>query len=566
MVRMCCRTAVTGVLLFSLGGAPLGAWQAVEPPPIPAGRAAPAGAYGDVDVLAYRAVIGLPGDGGSSIDGEATLTLRPTRGGIQQAVLDFTGLAVSAVTVDGARVEASYREGRLGIPLPPGAGPADTVVVVVSYEGVPDDGLILGDNVHRRPSAFVDNWPNRTRFWLPSVDHPSDKATFDLTVLAPAAWSVVGNGILAAPPEAAPPAPDGTPRRAWRWRTEVAVSSYNLVFGAAELEVVPLGLAACGRAPASPREDGCVEVSAWLFAEDVGQARTSFARAAEMVDFYSDLIGPYPFEKLAHVQSATRFGGMENASAIFYDQGGLASGRSIEGTVAHETAHQWFGDSATEVDWPELWLSEGFATYFGHLYFEHVDGKPALRRLMDQDRRRIVASADVRRPVIDRDEQDLFALLNVNNYPKGGWVLHMLRGIVGKDAFFQGIRGYYGTHAGGNATTGDLRRAMEAASGRDLAWFFRQWLEEPGYPVLDASSAWDGVTGETVVTVRQLQEAGWPVFRLPLVVEVEDAQGVRARKTVEITAREESFRVPGGGEGARVSLDPDGWVLFGAGR
>ncbi|HKJ03594.1 MAG TPA: M1 family aminopeptidase, partial [Longimicrobiales bacterium] len=410
------------------------------------------------------------------------------------------------------------------------------------------------------------NWPNRTRFWLPTDDHPSDKATASLTVYAPEGWKVISNGRPLLEDAPAPPAADGARRRAWRWRTDVAVSPYNLVFGAADMEVRTVGLAACGSAPASPREDGCVEVSAWLYPEDVGQADVSFRRAAQMVDFFTDLIGPYPFEKLAHVQSSTRFGGMENASAIFYTDRGLASGRSMEGTVAHETAHQWFGDSATEADWPELWLSEGFATYFGHLFFEEADGAAAFRRLMEEDRGTVLASDDVKGPVIDRSEQNLFALLNDNNYPKGGWVLHMLRGILGDETFFQGIRRYYGTFAGKTATTRDLQAAMEVVSGRELGWFFHQWLEEPGYPELDLTSRWDAATGEVVVTVRQTQDASWPTFRLPLEIEVRPDAGGSARHAVEVTEREQTYRFLSPGPARQVALDPDGWVLFGASR
>jgi aminopeptidase N len=518
-----------------------------------------------VDVLHYEAVIGLPAPGGTVMEGEATLTLRTTRPGVTEAVLDLTGLAVVGVAVNGVEVEARYADGRLSVPLPAGADPADTLTVRVSYRGVPDDALYIGDNVHGDPVAFVDNWPNRTRFWLPTVDHPSDKATASFTVYAPPGWKVVSNGRSLAEDQDAPPAPDGSPRRAWRWTTDVPISPYNYVFGAADMEVRAVGLAACGSAPASPRPDGCIEVSAWLFPEDVGQADVSFGRAAEMVDFYTELVGPYPFEKLAHVQSATRFGGMENASAIFYTQEGLASGRSMEGTVAHETAHQWFGDSVTEADWPELWLSEGFATYFGHLFFENAEGETDFRRRMEEDRRDVLASADVRRPVIDREEQDLFALLNDNNYPKGGWVLHMLRGVLGDETFFRGIRSYYAGHAGGNATTGDLETAMEAASGRALDWFFHQWLEEPGFPELSVTRSWDAAAHEVLVTVRQTQDPSWPTFRIPLEIEVRPDSGAPVRHPVEITEREQTFRLPSPGPARQVVLDPDGWVLFKSG-
>ncbi len=570
--RIASRTLAAACALGALGcgGAghvvPSGPPAPAEPAPIRAGRASPPGTYGDLDVVHYDAVLGLPAQGGTVVEGVATLRLRPAREGLPEATLDFTGLAVLGVSVEGAAVTARHQEGRLHIPLPPGTGPADTLSVRVEYRGTPDDGLILGLDARGRPAAFVDNWPNRARFWLPSVDHPSDKATASLTVLAPAEWRVVSNGTLLVQGGEALPAADGSPRRSWSWRTGVPVSAYNLVFGAARLETVPLGVAACGSSPASPRVDGCVELSAWLYPEDVGQASRSFRRAAEMVDFYTELIGPYPFEKLAHVQASTRFGGMENASAIFYSDEALARGADMEGTVAHETAHQWFGDSVTQADWPELWLSEGFATYFGHLFFERTEGEADFRARLEEDRAQVLASADVQRPVMDREEEDLFALLNANNYPKAGWVLHMLRGIVGDDAFFRGIRAYYARFAGGTATTADFRRAMEDASGAELGWFFRQWLEEPGYPVLSVTHHWDAAAGEVALTLRQEQDGAWPMFRLPLELELISGEGESRRERVEVAAREETFRFRAVGPLRGVVLDPDGWVLHGTRR
>ena len=304
-------------------------------------------------------------------------------------------------------------------------------------------------------------------------------------------------------------------------------------------------------------------MSAWLYPQDTAQAHLTFARAADIVDYYAHLVGPFAFEKLAHVQSATRFGGMENASAIFYTERGLASGRSLESTVAHETAHQWFGDQVTEADWPELWLSEGFATYFGHLFYEHVDGTTKLRELLEKDREEYLTSDVTDRPVIDRDQQDLFALLDANSYQKGGWVLHMLRGILGDDTFFRGIRAYYALFGGRDATSDDLRAVMEKVSGKDLEWFFHQWLEEPGYPVLETGWSYDAGRGQVKVTVTQVQKAGWPTFRLPLDVEVVPASGSPERHAVELRERVEHLSFSTASPPKAVRLDPDGWVLKG---
>jgi aminopeptidase N len=552
------------LMLLLLGAAATAAAQqpGTEPPPIPAGRASAPGTYGDLDVVHYDLELSLPDPGGRRISGTAVLTLRTTHTGVKRAVLDFTGLAVDAVTVQGAAVRAEYRDGRLSVPLPDGATPADTFLVEVRYEGTPDDGLIFHRNVHGSPGVFADNWPNRARFWFPSVDDPSDKATASFTVHAPASWVVVANGEEVGDPEPYQ-APGRGPQRTWRWAIHEPVSVYNLVVGAAKMIRIPVGTAACGLAPASPRDDGCVQVSAWLFPEDTAQASRSFRRAPEMVDYYAGLIGPYAFEKLAHVQSATRFGGMENASAIFYAEDGLAAGRDVEGTVAHETAHQWFGDEVTEADWPELWLSEGFATYFGHLFFEHADGEGEFRRRMEESRRDYLSSGVTGQAVIDRDQNDLFELLNANNYPKGAWVLHMLRGILGDDVFFRGIRDYYARFAGKNATTADLRQVMEAASGQDLRWFFHQWLEEPGYPVLRMAWQWRSAEQEVEITVTQTQDASWPTFRLPMKVEVVDSAGAVTRHEVEIQGRIQRVRLPATSAPAAVRLDPDHQVLLG---
>lgn len=538
-----------------------------EPTPIEAGARDEPGAYDSrVDIEHYDVELSLRDDV-EWILGHAKLTVRIEPGSqVSELRLDFTGLHVDRVTVDGREAEFSQSEGSLHVELgagatPAGATPGSTIEVAIAYRGVPDDGLILTDNVRGTASAFVDNWPNRTRFWLPSVDHPADKATVRFWVHAPANWQVVANGTQIG--DAVPTGDDALGgalgRRSWVYETRVPISSYNMVIGATEFTVVPLGLAACGRAPASPRADGCVEVTAWLYPEDSAQASISFGRAAQMVDHFSTVVGPFPFEKLANVQSATRFGGMENASAIFYSERALATPNSMEGTVSHEIAHQWFGDAVTEADWSHLWLSEGFATYFGAQFFEEADGVEDFRERMQGEARRYLDSEDVNRPVI-RDEPNLFSLLNRNNYQKGGWVLHMLRAKVGDEAFFQGIRSYYSRHLHQAVRTEAFQAAMEEASGQELGGFFHQWLREPGHPIIGIETSWDAQAGEVELTIRQTQDPSWPTFRMRAEVEFE-LEGGAVRRTVEIDERVGSFRfqLPEAPRG--VVFDPDGWIL-----
>lgn len=565
--------------------------SAPEPAAVEAGQPATPGEYDLAsDVLHYDIELAL---GGPEIEARATLSVRPN--GATRLPLDLTGLGVRSVRVDDQPVSFEYEDGKLRVPLgdrrgeaadanDAGAAAADPVRVSVAYHGVPDDGLILRDNVHGAPAAFVDNWPNRARFWLPSVDHPSDKATAAFTVHAPSAWQVIANGALAAQPEpAATDAlghadadPEANQSRAtWRWASRVPHPTYTLVVGAASFAVESLGRAACGSAPASPDADGCIDVSFWVFPQDTAFARQVFRRAPAMVDYFTALIGPYPFEKLAHVQSATRFGGMENSSAIFYSERAIAEGRLSEGTVSHEIAHQWFGDSATQSDWNHLWLSEGFATYFGALFFESADGDDDFRRRMEQSRQGYLESDVVGRPVVDPAGADnLFDLLNRNNYNKGGWVLHMLRGVVGDDAFFRAIRAYYERHAFGNALTDDLQRAFEEAAGTgetNLDWFFDQWIDQPGHPTLEHTWETTPDGEEVVLSIAQVQPSEWPEFRLPMEVEVRGPAGARRHRIV-VESRSQVFRLPlvesvgesvGEGGPTEVVLDPGGWVLKG---
>ena len=538
---------------------------APEPPPIEAGLPAAPGEYDlAADIRHYDIELSL---GAAEILGRVTITVR--QGGAASLPLDFTGLGISGIHVGNDPATFDYTGGKLTIALPeaPGTGgPGDTELrITIAYHGTPDDGLIIRDNVHGNPTVFVDNWPNRTRFWLPSVDHPADKATAAFTVHAPTEWQVIANGAPAGDPT--PTTEDalggGNGKTTWRWATEVDHPTYTLVVGAAEFAIESLGRAACGNAPATPDADGCVDVSFWVYPEDTVFAREVFDRAPEMVDYFTETIGPYPFEKLANVQSATRFGGMENSSAIFYSERAIAAGRLGEGTVSHEIAHQWFGDSATESEWTHLWLSEGFATYFGALFFEAADGVEDFRARMEQSREGFVASGAAARPIVDPDGPgSLFRLLNGNNYAKGGWVLHMLRGTLGDDTFFRAIRAYYAEFAYGNALTNDLRRVFEEVSGQELGWFFDQWVHQPGYPVLESEWEMSEDGAAIVLTIAQTQSADWPTFRIPLEVEIRGAGGV-SRERIEVTQRSQTFTIPVAGRPDEVVLDPDGWVLKG---
>ena len=343
-----------------------------EPPPIRSGIAPYKNEYSDeFDVINYDLEIGLS-EKSDQIAGIANITLILNEN-IKQIPFDFTGLNIQKILINNSSANYNYQEGKIFIDAKKYKA-KQTLIVTIVYNGKPDDGLIIGKNVHGNRSVFADNWPNRARFWFPCKDHPSDKATVSYTIHAPSKWKVVANGALIEKPKVSEENAIGSKesRHIWKWKSSVPIPTYNMVIGAAEMDISTLGVASFAFSPSSLRSDGSIEISNYTFPEDTEKSQASFARSVEMVNFFATKIGPYPYEKLANVQSSTRFGGMENASAIFYSQESIAKGKNIETTVSHEIAHQWFGNSVTEKEWHHLWLSEGFATYFGALFLNRV--------------------------------------------------------------------------------------------------------------------------------------------------------------------------------------------------
>jgi aminopeptidase N len=550
------RTAkLCGLALLGAVGAGTGALAQTDPG-VPSTAADGYERQPALDVLHYEISIELPVEG-ALVTGRTAVLYQAVAEDLSGIALDLgAAMIVDSVTVDGRPTEFVHRNGRLMLPMV--ATPAGArAEAVVRYHGVPADGLIVGLDRHGGRSVFADNWADRAHHWFPSVDHPSDKATVELEVVAPAGLEVVANGVLVERTELG----DGRARTRWAESTEIP--AYGMVIGVADFAVETAG-----------QVDG-IEVTHWTFARDSAAGAIAFSRSVEILAFYDSLFGPYPYEKLAHVQSATRFGGMENPGAIFYGQeyiGGAieadAEGRDgLTSLVAHETVHQWFGDAVTEADWNHLWLSEGFAEYFDAVFFEfhggmHGRGPDELARQM-RARAAAVRELEAAGPQAiyepDVGPGEYAELLDAESYEKGAWVLHMLRRLIGDEAFFEGVRDYYATLRGGTAWTADFARVMEEAAGSPLGWFFAQWIARPGMPVLSASVI-EGSAGRSL-RVEQLQP-GEP-YRLEVEIELRAAGG-SARQTMEMDGS--SAEIPVDLEGpVEVVIDPDGWLLFESG-
>jgi aminopeptidase N len=490
-------------------------------------------------------------DTSPEIKGEATVDLRFTQAGLTTVALDLasaangTGMTVTSVTSAGGVVRYTHDKSVLRIELPRPSVAGEHQFVTVTYHGVPAAGLRIDENKYGEWSVFSDNWPNRAREWLPAIDHPYDKATSEFVVTAPAAYQVVSNGLLIEEIDR----PGG--RRTTHWKQSVPIASWLNALGIERFAVRRVGVVKG------------VELQTWVAHQDADLGRAYFeVPARQALEFYSERVGPYPYEKLANVAAAGVNGGMELASAIFYGERGVSAtpGTSL---IAHEIAHQWFGNSVTEKDWDEVWLSEGFATYFTLLFTEHHSGREAFVAGLKAAGTRALA-AEKSRPgvaIIHDNLSDMSKVLSPLVYQKAGWVLHMLRGIVGTEAFWRGIREYYARHRDANATTDDFRAAMEAASGKELRWFFDQWLKRPVSPSFDGTWTYDAAAKQVRIELAQTQEGA--AYRVPIEIGV-IAGGAAGRPRVErfeMDGKRASWSIASETEPSALTFDPDTWLL-----
>jgi aminopeptidase N len=503
-----------------------------------------------IDAIHYAFELAL-NDSTDQIEGRATVELRFARPGVTSFWLDLAtvaagkGMTVLDVSTDGAPVQFTDADDKLTITL--AAAPALDAhrTFVVRYRGVPASGLWIGKNKFGERVFMGLNWPNLAHQWLPMIDHPSDKATSEFIVTAPSKYQVVANGLRVEETDL------GDGRRRTHWRQSVPISSWLNTIGVAQFSVHYAGTV-----------QG-IPLETWAYHQDSVRGPLTFEEPARRaIDFFSEHIGPYPYEKLADVESAGMGGGTEHASAIFYGQASVTD-HPAPGLVAHEIAHQWFGDAVTESDWDDVWLSEGFATYFTLLYTEHYDGRDAFVAGLQRSRDNVFA-LEKRLPgtaVIHDNLADMKDVLNNLIYQKGGWTLHMLRGLVGSETFWDGIRDYYRQYRDRNTTTAEFRQVMEVHAGRDLKWFFDQWLTRAGHPVIEGTWAYDAANKQVVIQLRQTN-SGEP-YRLPLDIGI-DAGGTTATRIekIEMTQKQQRFEIAADKVPAAVRLDPNTWTLM----
>ncbi len=495
------------------------------------------------------------------------------------------GMTVTAVTSAGQALTFQHQNDRLHVNLPHSYQPGERCEFTVSYHGIPATGILVANNKYGDREFFSNPWPHKARNYLAVIDHPSYKAPVVTVVTAARHYQVISNGRLMEQTDV----PADLRRTVWKESSPICPCLMSL-------GVAPFAVSYFGEYHGIP-------LSAWVYPQERDVSFRNFSAFTQpILEYFIDHIGPYSYEKLAQVEANGIGGGMELASDIYYGYGETGPGRQL---LAHEMAHQWFGDSAAPKDWDDVWLSEGFATYFALLYQEFQDGHDAFLEAVRRSKAQAIgyALANPASTIVHNNIADLSKVIanNAQIYQGGAQFLQNLRGVLGTDTFWAGIRLYYSRFQNSNATTDDLRRSMEEAcakagescpaDGRDLSWLFHELLNRGGVLQVHASWHYDAGAKQVAVTLDQTQTSG--LYRMPIELAITvmappqpngsingrgaNAQAASGRGNtaappmlqptrqihiMRLDRQHQEFTFPLDSEPVGVALDPDAWVMM----
>lgn len=399
--------------------------------------------------------------------------------------------------------------------------------------------------------VWTQSEPEYARYWFPCFDSPSDRLTSETFTTVAGGNVVLSNGTLEGKQENA----DKTVT--WHWLQKQTHSPYLMSVVAGDFEILEQAW------------DG-IPVLSYVPRGRLADAARSFDKTPAMLQFFSEKIGyRYPWPKYAQIcVDEYAWGGMEHTSATtlnlhtLHDERAHLDVSSIN-LVAHELAHQWWGDLVTCKDWGELWLNESFATYFATLWTEHDEGwdEAAWDRYQEAERY-FGEDSRYRRSIVNYRYNTPMNMFDSHSYPKGGRVLHMLRGELGEEAYWKAIRRYIEVNQYRVVETADLRIAIEDSTGQGMNWFFDQWLYHGGHPEFHVEWNWDAANKDVRLTVKQTQKVDevTPLFRTSAEIEIA-LPGETFIKRVQLTKPEETFHFPAAERPTRVCFDPRDWIL-----
>ncbi|MEE8604635.1 MAG: M1 family metallopeptidase [Candidatus Aminicenantaceae bacterium] len=487
--------------------------------------------------------------------GTNTIALTPLKNEFYTCVLDAEELVVDAVkNPEGIQLEFEQTGRHLIVHFPEAYNIGEEVLFTVEYHAEdPQRGLYFDDETEEHPQMVTTvSWPENAHFWLPCYDYPNDKVTHEFIITVKDTLKVLGNGRLARVIE---DKLNGT--KTYHWSQDLPHSTYLFLLAIGPYAVIEDSLET-------------LPVNYWVYEDGVEDAKWIFKKTPYMIEFFNNIYGyKYPWAKYDQVISPRFGGGAENTSATLLGQGVVHDRKaekdySWEKTIAHEVAHQWWGDLITLRSWEHTWLNESFGTYSDYLYTRYDKGKDegAYELLRKKNSYLREAHTQYMRPIVfdryERPQQNF----DSHTYPKGAVVLHMLRFILGDEPFFRTLKHFLHKHEFQAVDTHDFMKAVKEATGKNMDWFFEQYIFAPGHPVFDVSYVWDEAASKVNLTVRQVQDTsiGVPIYKIPVIIGIHTNEGKVSEK-VWIEKQEEVFEFSVDEKPLMVRFDDGNYLL-----
>ena len=490
-----------------------------------------------------------------SFTGTNTITLVPLNSGLEACSFDLTELNITAVyAADKSPLEYTQTQKEVEIKLGQSYSINDTVKLSIQYFAEnPSDGLLFNDQTDRWPRMLTSNsWPNHARYWFPCYDYPNDKVTQDVIVTVKDDLKVLSNGKLI---DVKNNLPDGT--KTWHWRQVNPHSTYLSMLAIGPFVVIEDSL---GRLP----------INYWVYEQDETVAKEIFSITPKAIDFFNNLYDyPYPWAKYDQVICPQQEGGAEATSATILGLGAVRHKRpdqddNWERIIAHEAAHQWWGDLITLRSWEHTWMNESFATYSDYLYTKAMKGEKKGAIDLEGKKNQYLREAHNRymRPIVYQKYNQPQDNFDSHTYPKGAIVLHMLRYQLGDESFFRVLSHFLHKHEFQAVDTNDFMLAVKEVTGKNMDWFFEQFIFKPGHPVFDLSYSYSLEKNSVVLTVKQIQDQsiGTPIYKLPVQIAITTSEGKRI-KELWITKKEETFFLSCDKEPLLVRFDEGNFLL-----
>lgn len=481
------------------------------------------------------------------IEGETSITFEPEILNLSTVDLSLHNMNVAAVELSGVTCAFNLTNDTLYVFLPEAHNPGDTLTLNITYSGYPEvTGNMLGGVGIHYPSAnmiYTHADAFGARNWMPCWDEPWDKATIRQKLIFPSQWKVVANGTFE----------DSTSQAGWtRWSyyMNYPMATYLISFNA-HTNYTTL-----------TQPHTSVDIKHFVYQRHLGAAMVDFSRVPEMIDAFSGFFGQYPFDTFGYAETSLG-AAMENQTIVNLGDYFIMGNMYWEIIFAHELAHQWFGDAVSYADWPEMWLSEGFATYSEALWREHLGGMSAYHQYMQSSIRTPYFSWQASNPSYPIYDPPWNLIWCELTYEKPASVMHMLRFHVGDNHFFEILQSYFEAYKYKNASTCDFAGKVEEVTGENYDWYFNQWIFEGGYPEFEYFAAWEP-EGEDImlrVPIAQVQDDPIIDFRTEAELYIfTGADTLIDTITIEALPTQEIL-ITLTDEPDSIQLDPKNWIL-----